>query len=217
MNNVIFNIIFFLFSFVSIFSQSLWQERNYVINGVYSGGLLEVDINEAFLVEINSEWNTAQKANLNLVPDTKNLSFLTASQESKSYDKTAKAKYKIKDKYRFYIQAQVGEPVKGLYPITAKKSIIIDLKPTQLILSGIIDPKHVKSGQIQSRYISDFKLNIITEPSIPVDDSISLKQPKPEDIKDPNNPPAAKAELSEQEKQVILLKHLQGVLGLLKR
>ena len=179
-------IFLFLLCSISLFSQSLWKDKNYIINGVRPGQLVEVDINESFLVEINSQSESSQKASLSLVPDTKNLPFLTPSEQNKNYSANSKTKYKIRDKYHFYIQAQIGEPENSslmLYPIRARKVVLIDLKPTQIILAGVIDPKNIKNGKIESRYIADLQLNILTETPIPKDETIALKAPSPIVIK----------------------------------
>ena len=196
---------------------SLWQNQNPYGDNLKAGELLEVKVQEIFNVKVDSKWTSDSQAELSLTPDTKNLPFLSSSEQSKANKKNASAKYRIKDELNFSIPAVIGQPQPGsnLYPIQARKSVIIDLKPTQIVLTGLIHPKYVKNSMIHSKYIAELQLNITSAPPIARENTIGLKPPKPEDIKDPNNPPASKAELSEEEKQKILLQHLQRIIGVL--
>ena len=203
-----------------LFSQtSLWQDAGANGSELQAGSLVEVRVHEVFRINIDSEWRLNSKAELNLTPDTKNLPFLSASNQNKSGSKDAQARYRIRDSFYFNMQAVIGEPQagSGLYPIQARRVIVIDLKPTQVVLSGLIHPKHVKGDAIESKHIAELRLNVTTRPPSDRDTSIALKPPLPEEITDPERPPPATAELSEQEKQRILLRHLQEVIGLLNQ
>ena len=212
-------ILFLLLTSTSPFGQSsLWQDKSPYVNDLKAGQMIEVKIDEVFHINIDSKWDTSTKIKFQLSPDTKNLPFMYSSEQSKVKDRQSKARYRIRDRLNFSLQAIVGAPQQNnIYPIQAQKSLIIDLKPTRIRLTGLINPKHVRNDRISSKHIANLNLHILTDPPPERDSTIQLKPPKPEDIRDPQNPPPAKAELSEAEKQKILLKHLQEIIGILNR
>ena len=208
-------------NFVSVLSAqvSLWTNTGSYGNSLRPGSVINVKVNEAFRININSKWNVSSKAELNLLPDTKTLPFLSTSEQSKNRNKNVSATHRIKDILSFNLQAVIGQPQQGsgLYPIQATRSILIDLKPTQITLSGLVDPKYVQNDVVASSHIVNLQLTVRTQPPFERDGSIQLKPPRPEEITDPNNVPPNQAKLSEQEKQNILLKHLQEIIGLLNQ
>ncbi len=214
---------FFIMSmslFVALNAQvSLWKNAGFHGNSLRPGSVVEIKVNEIFHINIDSKWNVSNKAELNLLPDTNTLPFLFSSEQSKKRNKDTRAKYSIKDMLSFSLQALIGQPQQGsgLYPIQARRSILIDLKPTQITLSGLVDPKYVQNGIVTSSHILNLQLNIRTQPPFDRDNSIQLKPPRPEEITEPNNVPPNQAKLSEQEKQDILLKYLQEIIGLLNQ
>ena len=212
-------VIFLLLTPTFPFGQSsLWQDRSLYGDGLEAGQMIEVKINEVFHINIDSRWDTSSKIEFQLSPDIKNLPFISPSEQSKMRDRQSKARYRVRDELHFSIQAIVGAPRQNnVYPIQARKSLIVDLKPIQVILTGLINPKYVRNDTINSKHIANLNLSISAEPPADRDNTIRLKPPRPEDIKDPRNPPPSKAELSEVEKQRILLKHLQEIIGILNR
>ncbi len=197
---------------------SLWQDRNIYGNNLQAGQLIEVKVDENFVININSKWDTSKKIDLQLLPDTKNFNFLFPSQQNKNSNRNTNVQFQIRDSYHFSIQAVVGQPGAGtsLYSLQARKDIVVDRKPASILLSGLIHPKYVKNDQVSSKHIANLRLNVIAEPPPERDTSIALKPPEPEEIEDPENPPPSKAELSEQEKQDILLRHLQEIIEALR-
>ena len=204
---------------VSILGQSsLWQDRNPYRDNIEPGQMLEVKVDEVFHINIDSQWDTNTRIQLQLLPDTKNLPFLSSSEQSKTKDSQSKARYRIRDRLAFSMQAIVGASQQNnIYPIQARKTLVIDGKPTRITLTGFIDPKYVKNDMVSSRHVADLNLSVRTEPPPVLDNSIQLKPPRPEEITDPENPPPDKAELSEAEKQAILLNHLREIIGILSR
>ncbi len=198
---------------------SLWRDTSIYDSKLVSGDVIKVKVEEIFHIKIDSKWDVGNKTKLSLSPDTKILPFLSPSTQSKNRHQNTQAKYRMKDTLNFQLQAVIGTPKKGskLYPIQAKKSILMNSKPTQITLSGLINSKYVKNNTIKSIHIVNLKLNIQTQPSFSQDNSIVLKSPRPEEIIDPKNPPPDKAKLSEQEKQRILLKYIQKIVGQLNQ
>ena len=212
-------LIFLFLTFTLLLGQSsLWQGKSPYGDNLEAGQMIEVKIDEVFDININSKWDNSAKIELQLLPDTKNLPFLKSSEQSKTRSRQSQARYQIRDKLNFTMQAVIGAPQQNnLYPIQAQKSLIIDLKPTSITLTGLINPRYVRNNTISSKHVANLNLNINTEPPADRDTSLRLKPPKPEEITDPQNPPSPKAELSEAERQQILLRHLQEIIGVLNR
>lgn len=205
-------LVFLLFYFVAeIFSQnSFWKDHNPYRPGYSVGQLVEIEVTEKFAVDAEGTWENGQRLEFKLYPDTKNLPFLNNSEQSKNRKKNSKTKYKLRDNYRFMLTGILQAGTAPNMGIRAEKTINVDGKPARMLLTGIIDPGKVKHGRIKSSQIANMSLSITSEAPVSRPQNINLKPPA-----DPNRPQPAinKAELSEQEKQQLLLQHLREILG----
>lgn len=190
---------------------SLWQDHNPYVASVKTGDILEIIIDENFVADVDANWERKGTIEAKIYPDVKNFPFLTQSEQSKTRTNNNKVRYKLKDSLRFRIAGLVGEKQGKLFALQASRNLRIDGKPVSLNLTALFDPKHVKNGQIRSSQLAELAITVQSEPPIPRDNRINLKPPI-----DPNQPapPINTAELTEQEKQQYLLRHLQEILGL---
>lgn len=193
------------------FSQnSLWKDHNPYRKAYVPGELIEIDVREKFAVDAEGIWENGQRLEFKLYPDTKNLPFLTNSEQSKNRKKNSKTKYKLRDNYNFKVMGILEAGTAPNMNIRAQKTVSVDGKPARMVLTGIIDPGKVKQGKITSSQIANLSLTITGELPVPRAQNINLKPPA-----NPNQPQPAvnRAELSEQEKQTYLLQHLREILG----
>ncbi len=193
---------------------SLWQDHNPYISAVRSGDILEILVDENLVTDVDSKWERSDKLELKLYPDTKNLPFLNSSEQSRADNRNNKVRYKLKDGLSFRIAGIVGEARNDgrVYTLQATRNVRVDGKPAQVQLSALFDPRQVKNRTVRSSQLAELAIVIVSEPPVVRNTTINLKPPRnPADTTPPQ--PVSTAELSEQEKQQILLRHLQQILG----
>ena len=190
--------------------ESLWRDQNPYIAPPREGEIVAIEVNESFNIVSDGQWKSAQQFEMKLVPDTKNIPFLTTSQQNKSRSKSSNSNNKTRDSYRFHLTGILGaKQPDGNYPITAVKSLNVDGKPVNVRLTGIIDARRIKQGTIESRFIGNLTLNIQSEPPFPKDEKLNLKPPAGTD---PNSKPTM-TEFSDQLRKELLIEHMKQILG----
>lgn len=190
--------------------QSLWQDQNPYASPPRDGEIVAIDVNESFNIVSDGQWRNSQQFEMKLVPDTKNIPFLTTSQQSKSRSKSANSNNKTRDTYRFHLTGILGaKQPDGNYPISAQKSLNIDGKPVNIRLTGVVDARRIRHGTIESRFIGNLALTVQSEPPFPKDQKLDLKPPPGTD---PNAKPTV-TEFSDALRKELLIEHMKQILG----
>lgn len=190
--------------------ESLWRDQNTYVAPPREGEIIAIEVNESFQLINDGQWNTSQRYETKLVPDTKNIPFLTTSQQSKSNSKNSSNTSKFRDTYKFQVTGILGaKQPDGNFPIQAQKNLTIDGRPVRIQVSGIIDPRRIKAGSIQSRYVGNLTMNVQSEPPFPKDQKLNLKPPAGTD---PNSKPTM-TEFSDQMRKELLIEHMKQILG----
>ncbi|MFO1528070.1 MAG: flagellar basal body L-ring protein FlgH [Turneriella sp.] len=200
-----------LFTCAALFAQeSLWRDQNPYVAPAREGEIVAIEVNESFNIVSDGQWKSAQQFEMKLVPDTKNIPFLTTSQQNKSRSKSSSSNNKTRDSYRFHLTGILGaRQADGNYPITAQKTLNVDGKPVNVRMTGIIDARRIKQGTIESRFIGNLALTIQSEPPFPKDEKLNLKPPAGTD---PNSKPTM-TEFSDQLRKELLIEHMKQILG----
>lgn len=189
---------------------SLWKDQNPYTAPPKEGEIIAIEVNESFNIVSDGAWQQSQKFEMKLVPDTKNIPFLTTSEQNKSRSKSSNANNKTRDSYRFHLTGILGaRQVNGNYPVTAQKSINVDGKPVNIRLTGIVDPRRISKGAIESRFVGNLSLQIQSEPPFPKDEKLNLQPPPGTD---PNSKPTI-TEFSDQLRKELLIEHMKQILG----
>lgn len=190
--------------------ESLWRDQNTYVAPPREGEIVAIEVNESFTLVSDGQWNSSQKFETKLVPDTKNIPFLTNSQQSKSNSKNTLSNSKMRDNYRFQITGILGpRQADGNFPVQATKALNIDGKPVRVQLTGIVDARRIRQGTIESRFIGNLSLNVQSEPPFPKDQKLNLKPPAGTD---PNSKPTM-TEFSDQLRKELLIDHMKQILG----
>ena len=200
-----------LFTCAALFAQeSLWRDQNPYFAPAREGEIVAIEVNESFNIVSDGQWKSAQQFEMKLVPDTKNIPFLTTSQQNKSRSKSSNSNNKTRDSYRFHLTGILGaKQPDGNYPINAQKSLNVDGKPVNVRLTGIIDPRRIRQGTIESRFVGNLSLTVQSEPPFPKDQKLDLKPPAGTD---PNSKPTM-TEFSDQLRKELLIEHMKQILG----
>ena len=195
----------------ALFAQeSLWKDQNPYVAPPKEGEIVSIEVNESFNIVSDGQWKSSQQFEMKLVPDTKNIPFLTNSQQNKSRSKSSNANNKTRDSYRFHLTGILGaRQADGNFPLNATKSLNIDGKPVNVRLTGIVDARRIKQGSIESRFVGNLSLTVQSEPPFPKDEKLNLKPPAGTD---PNSKPTM-TEFSDQLRKELLIDHMKQILG----
>lgn len=194
----------------AIAQESLWRDQNPYIAPPREGEIVAIEVNESFNIVSDGSWKSSQQFEMKLKPDTKNIPFLTTSEQSKSRSKSSNTNNKTRDTYRFHLTGVLGaRQADGNYPVTAQKSLNVDGKPVNIRLTGIVDPRRISKGAIESRFVGNLSLQIQSEPPFPKDQKLNLKPPAGTD---PNSKPTV-TEFSDQLRKELLIEHMKQILG----
>lgn len=190
--------------------ESLWRDQNPYVAPPREGEIVAIEVNESFNIVSDGQWRSLQNFEMKLVPDTKNIPFLTTSQQNKSRSKASSSNNKTRDSYRFHLTGILGaRQADGNYPVTAQKNLNVDGKPVNVRLTGIIDARRIKQGSIESRFVGNLTLNVQSEPPFPKDERLNLKPPAGTD---PNSKPTV-TEFSDSLRKELLIEHMKQILG----
>lgn len=214
---VFFVILLLIFSKIA-FSQSRWVEKD-----LYSpkkelrmGSILYVVLNKGIKAEWESEYKTNDFHKIRSNPDRKFLSELPNFYSDLSVDKLEKGKVRNDGKVigvmGVVIRSQ--DPTTGNLQLEGFRETTFDGELQSLRLTGLVNPEDIQREKvISSEKIANLRLEFqgaIQKKEIR-DPELKLKRTGPND---PINPNAeGVADLSEKEKQQILLKYIKRMLG----
>ena len=194
-------------------NNSLWVDRDpYSGNqSVQTGDIVKIifdsQVKTEFSVEIQTDDNNTAKTN----PDKKLVKELQPINSDYSFVKNNKGKYKTSGKISGTLSGIItGQDDNGNFTIEAVRETTYDNERQSLRLTGIVAGSSIKEKSVFTSDIAGLRVTFagkinaknITNPAI------NMKTSEKEDGTIVN-----KAELSEDEKQQLLLKYIRRVLG----
>ena len=207
-----FSLLYFSFS---LFSQSLWIDTDPYSSGqkIKVGSVIKVVLKDGLKSEYEFEGKKDESHTIKSIPDKKIVSDLTPFNSDRSLAKKKNGKSKSSGKILGSLSVLVTEidPNTGNLIIAGTKETYIDKEKNVLRLTGIASPKDLKEDKIIS---SDLIANLKMECQGSISEEI-LTSPdvRLKETKNPDGSVSVKAELSENEKQEIILKNLKKMLG----
>ncbi|MCK6380189.1 MAG: flagellar basal body L-ring protein FlgH [Leptospiraceae bacterium] len=207
-----FSLLYFSFS---LFSQSLWIDTDPYSSGqkIKVGSVIKVVLKDGLKSEYEFEGKKDESHTIKSIPDKKIVSDLTPFNSDRSLAKKKNGKSKSSGKILGSLSVLVTEidPNTGNLIIAGTKETYIDKEKNVLRLTGIASPKDLKEDKIIS---SDLIANLKMEFQGSISEEI-LTSPdvRLKETKNPDGSVSVKAELSENEKQEIILKNLKKMLG----
>ncbi|WP_061266487.1 flagellar basal body L-ring protein FlgH [Leptospira interrogans] len=207
---------FFLGSNFSLNAQesSLWTDKNpySVRQSMKVGSTLYVKIRNGLQAEFELESNADETLTLKAMPDKKIIPDMPSYNNDRTITRKNKGKIKSSGKIKGNLTVLVTaiDPNTGLLNVQGQKVSVINGEENSLLLSGTVSPEFVeKDLSIDSDKIANLQLNFNgkIKPQ-QVSPLISIKT-----ITNPDGSVTTKAELSEEEKQRLILNQLNRLLG----
>ncbi|EMS86449.1 flagellar basal body L-ring protein FlgH [Leptospira noguchii] len=193
---------------------SLWTDKNpySVRQSMKVGSTLYVKIRNGLQAEFELESNADETLTLKAMPDKKIIPDMPSYNNDRTITRKNKGKIKSIGKIKGNLTVLVTaiDPNTGLLTIQGQKVNVINGEENSLLLSGTVSPEFVeKDLSIDSDKIANLQLNFNGKirPQ-QVSPPISIKT-----ITNPDGSVTTKAELSEEEKQKLILNQLNRLLG----
>lgn len=205
-----------LFLFVNgVFSQSLWTDRNPYSAGqdIKKGSIVRVVIKEGVKGEYTYESGKDDLHTIKANPDKKIVTEMQGFFSDRSIARRQNGKAKSKGNIIGSMSTIVQdiEPETGLLILSGSRSIIYDngIGQSVLTIKGKASPVDMKGDRtITSDLVADLEITYQAAPQEKKLDDLQLKN-----LTTPDGKPTVKAQLSEEEKQKILLEHIKRILG----
>ncbi|WP_406600673.1 flagellar basal body L-ring protein FlgH [Leptospira sanjuanensis] len=193
---------------------SLWTDKNpySVRQSIKVGSPLYVRITNGLQAEFELESNADETITLKSMPDKKIIPDMPSYNNDRTITRKNKGKIKSLGKVKGNLTALVTaiDPNTGLLTIQGQKVNVINGEENSLALSGTVSPEFVeKDSSINADKIANLQVNFngrINRQQ--VNPPIALKS-----VTNPDGSVTVKAELSEEEKQRLILNQLNRLLG----
>lgn len=196
-------------------ADNLWIDHNpyHPLAQIAQGAVLKLIVDEPVLVEYEYEKAGDEKGVIKMVPDKSVTDFLPAFSSEKTVTANGKVRIRSKGRVKFRTGVSVqASPVNGVLRFTARRRIAYEegRARQEIAISGSVSVNDVSSDRtIKSEDVADLEISVTGFP-VPQRKDIQLKTLPAEGE---NEPPLEKAELSEGERQRLLLEYLNRVLG----
>lgn len=209
-------IIYLLFSFLQQggAEDSLWSDNNPYSGekNIKAGSIISIIFKDNVKTEFKVEVQTTDNNTTKTTPDKKLVPELIPYSSDKSFVKNNKGTYKTIGNLsgKFAVVVNRVDEETGTYYISGRKETLYDGESQTLQVTGIISSVAVKNMTVNSADIANLRVEFKGKisPKILKEPNINLKQ-KP----NPDGTTTVKAELSEEEKQQMILNYIKRLLG----
>ncbi|XDD52007.1 flagellar basal body L-ring protein FlgH [Leptospira sp. WS92.C1] len=193
---------------------SLWTDKNpySVRQSIKVGSPLYIKIRNGLQAEFELESNTDETLTLKAMPDKKIIPDMPSYNNDRTITRKNKGKIKSVGKIKGNLTALVTavDPNTGLLTIQGQKVSVINGEENSLVLAGTVAPEFVeKDSSLDSDKVANLQITYSGK--------INPKQINPpialKTVTNPDGSVTIKAELSEEEKQRLILNQINRLLG----
>ncbi|MDF3818729.1 flagellar basal body L-ring protein FlgH [Leptospira sp. 96542] len=199
----------------SLFPDSLWKDKDPYSypKSITPGSVVKVVLKQGIRVEYESEYKATFDNDIKTVPDKKLIPDLPAYNSNATYMRSKVGKSKTGGKVIGVMAVIVTgvDPGSGNLDLEGGKTFNLEDERISIRLSGTISPEDLdKNRYISSDLVANLRVEFLgtLNPKELKNPNIQMKR-----ITNPDGSVSEKAELSDTEKQEILLKNMKRVLG----
>lgn len=202
--------IFLLLFAVCVQAETTWRERNiYSTENLNNGDTVVVEIEDISRLRFDINLETKNDSTINSTPDVNITGFLPKVSAEQNSNNKDTVKMDGKTNLSLTVAASVtGAAGQGRYNITGYKEYSFNGVVTRFTVTGVISPKVLKGMRVKSENIVNFRL-IVTG----VKNGINLQLQR-QALAEGDS---ASSELTEQEKQALIIDYLRKIINELSR
>jgi flagellar basal body L-ring protein FlgH len=198
-----------LFIATFAYGATIWQDRD-----IYStdrnlqvGDIIVVNVSDLSKLKFEVELKNNSSSDIMSNPDVTITGFLPKIQGSKNIKNNESTNYIGNSKMEFAIAARItARQQNGLSTISGMRVYSFNGITNSIQITGVIDPKQLSAGTISSEQVADFRLQITERKDGPTIAKPALAEGE-----------SANANLTEAEKQQILIDYLEKMIRELTR
>ncbi len=198
---------------VGLYGEDLWRDHNPYssVSTLAAGSILKMDVDEPVLIEYDYDATSDEKAQIKLVPDKGITDFLPAANEDRSFNNQSRIRIRSKGRVKFQMAVTVAGVQGESIELRGARQLVYEngRARQEFQISGRVNRRDIASDRtVHSRSVADLQILLRGSP-IPQTRNIPLRQIPGA----PGQPARTSAELSDQDKQQILLEYLNRILG----
>jgi flagellar L-ring protein precursor FlgH len=189
-------------------AKSIWKDRNPYSSqdDLAVGSVVVVNINDVTDMRFTLSMSNKSTSAVSVNPDMTITGFLPKIASDRKINHDDSTQFAGKGKFSFSVAARVRNRVGTMLNVAGSRTYAVNGVATVVTVTGLVDPVLLKGRSIDSNNVADFNLTITG-----VKQGITVQRPA---LKKDET---ASANLTEAEKQKIIIDYLQKMLGELTR
>ncbi len=189
-----------MFSFSVLSAKSIWKDKNIYssVENAKIGDIVIVNIRDISNIRFNLETNSRSNSSVTSEPDMTITGFLPKISASKKIINSDSTQMSGKNSMSFSISARIQNKNGNLLTVAGTRTYSFSGVTNTILVNGLVDPYTIKGRSVDSNDMADFRLEIRG-----TKEGLNLKRDK---LKEGDT---AKSDLTEQEKQDVIIDYLQ--------
>lgn len=198
----------------SVMAEDLYNGANpYVqVEEIRVGDVIKLVIDEPVVVEYDYEADRDDHRVVKLAPDRQVLPFLPGADDDRSYVDNNRSKIRSRVRLRMKMGVRVAAVENGVVQFQGIRRLAYEQGrlEQQMQATGFVALRDIgRDHTVQSASVADLQILVVGRP-VEQRENLPLKQ---EPGAEPGDPPVIKADMSDEEKQRLLLNYLNRLLG----
>lgn len=198
----------------SLFAEDLYNGANpYVqVEEIRIGDVIKLVVDEPVIIEYDYEADRDDHRTVKLAPDRQVFSFLPGADDDRSYVDKNRSKIRSRVRLRMHIGVRVTAIENGVIQFQGTRRLGYEQGrlEQQMQSTGFVSLRDIgRDRTVLSRNVADLQVMIVGRPN-EQRENLPLKQ---EPGVNPGDPPVIKADMTDAEKQRLLLDYLNRLLG----
>jgi len=155
--------VIFILTVASLNSATIWQDRDIYIadRNLRVGDIIVVNVKDLSRMKFDITLNNTSSSNVESNPDVTITGFLPKVSASRNIKNNESTIFNRNSKIDLAIASRVVERQEnGNTVINGTRSYTFNGVTSTFSVAGIVDPRHVSGGVIESEYVADFRIQI---------------------------------------------------------
>ncbi|HOK00856.1 MAG TPA: flagellar basal body L-ring protein FlgH [Spirochaetota bacterium] len=194
---------------VALYGGTLWVDRDIYVTdrNIKAGDIVIIRVRDFSKLKFDISVVNNSNSNITANPDFTITGFLPKVNSNKTIKNNDSTNFTGNSKIEFSVATTVGQiQANGNVVLTGTRTYTFNGITNTLTVTGIVDPKMISGGVIDSSHVADFRIQITG-----TKEGLTIRKGQiPQDG-------TASAELTEQEKQQIIIDYLEKIIRELTR
>lgn len=194
----------FLMSGLSLYSATIWVDRDIYVadRNMKVGDIIVVNVRDFSKLKFDISLLNNSSSNVESNPDMTITGFLPKVSSNKNIKNNDSTSFTGNSKIDLSIASRIVElQNNGTSVISGTRTYTFNGVTNTFSIAGVVDPRHVSGGLIDSEYVADFRLQITGRK-----EGLTIRKPQI------GQDQTSTSELTETEKQQIIIDYLEKII-----